>query len=76
MDEETGELKLVKQKINEKNIPPNIDIIKLIYQHYIEEKIDYNKFTDEDLEKEKQRLLKQLKEKEVDSRNCKNKSKM
>ena len=76
MDEETGELKLVKQKINEKNIPPNIDIIKLIYQHYTEQKIDYNKFTDEGLEKEKQRLLKQLKEKEVDSRNCKNKSKM
>ena len=39
-------------------------------------KVDYNKFTDEELESEKQRLLKQLKEKEVDSRNSKNKSKV
>ena len=76
VDDETGELKLLKQKVNEKSIPPNVDIIKLIYQHYAEEKVDYNKFTDEDLEKEKQRLLKQLKENEFDSRNGKNKSKV
>lgn len=76
MDEDTGKLKVLKQKVNEKNIPPNTDIIKLIYQHYTEEKIDYNKLSDEDLEKEKIRLLQQLKEKEVDSRNSKNKSKM
>ena len=67
---------MLKQKVNEKNIPPNTDIIKLIYQHYTEEKIDYNKLSDEDLEKEKIRLLEQLKEKEVDSRKSKNKSKM
>jgi len=76
VDEDTGKLKVLKQKVNEKNIPPNTDIIKLIYQHYTEEKIDYNKLSDEDLEKEKIRLLQQLKEKEVDSRNSKNKSKM
>lgn len=62
--------------MNEKNIPPNTDIIKLIYQHYAEQKMDYNKLTDEDLEKEKLRLLNQLKEKQVDSRNSKNKSKV
>lgn len=68
MDEETGNLKIIKQKINEKTIPPNADIIKLIYQHYAEEKVDYEKLTDEELEREKQRLILELKEKENASR--------
>ena len=76
VDEETGKLKILKQKVNEKTIPPNTDIIKLIYQHYTEQKLDFNKLSDEDLEKEKNRLLKELKELEVDSRSSKNKSKM
>lgn len=73
VDEETGKLKIVKQKINEKNLPPNIDILKLIYQHLVEDKTDYESYTDEELEKEKQRLLKELKEKESVSRKVKNK---
>ena len=64
MDEETGQLKIVKQKINEKSVPPSVDILKMIYLHMAEEKVDYNKMSDEDLENEKQRLLKELKEKE------------
>lgn len=64
MDEETGKLKIVKQKINEKNLPPNIDLLKMIYPHLEKKSIDYEKLTDEELEKEKQRLLKELKEKE------------
>lgn len=74
MDEDSGKLKVLKQKISEKSLPPNVDIIKLVYQHYAEEKTDYNKLSDEDLEKEKQRLLKQLKESESDSGKSKNKS--
>ena len=73
MDEETGKLKVIKQKVNEKDIPPNNDILKLIYQHYTEE-IDYNTLTDDQLEQEKQRLLNELKEKNSDSRKSKNKS--
>ena len=73
MDEETGKLKVIKQKVNEKDIPPNNDILKLIYQHYTED-IDYNALTDEQLEQEKQRLLNELKEKNSDSRKSKNKS--
>ena len=76
VDEETGDLKIVKQKVNEKNIPPNTDIIKLIYNHYTEEKTDYNKLTDEELEQEKQRLILELKEKENAGGTCKNKNKM
>ena len=55
---------MLKQKVNEKSIPPNADIIKLIYQHFAENSTDYNKLTDEELENEKQRLLKELKENE------------
>jgi len=64
VDDETGNLKIVKQKVSEKNLPPNVDLLKLIYPHLIEEKTDYNKLTDEELEEEKQRLLKELKETE------------
>ena len=64
MDEESGTLKIVKQKVSEKNLPPNVDLLKLIYPHLINVKTDYNKLTDEELEAEKQRLLKELKEKE------------
>ena len=71
LDEETGKMKIVKQKINEKSLPPNVDLLKLIYPHIVEEKIDYDKLTDEELEKEKIRLLKELKEKDSVSRNCK-----
>lgn len=74
VDEETGKLKIVKQKINEKNIPPNADIIKLIYQHYAETKTDYSALTDEELEQEKQRLILQLKEEENVSSKHKNKN--
>lgn len=68
LDEETNEMKVVKKKVQEKNLPPNIDIIKLIYQHLVEPKTDYESMTDEELEQEKQRLLQQLKEKESVSR--------
>lgn len=68
IDDESGKLKIVKQKISEKSLPPNVDLLKLIYPFVMDEKIDYNKLTDEELEQEKQRLLKQLKEKESDNR--------
>ena len=64
IDDETGKLKVVKQKVSEKSIPPNVDLLKLIYPHMMEQKLDYNKLTDEELEKEKNRLLKKLKESE------------
>lgn len=69
VDEETGKLKVVKQKISEKTIPPNVDLLKLIYPHMVEEKLDYNKLTDEELEKEKIRLLKELKESNASGKN-------
>ena len=76
IDEETGKLKILKQKVNEKSLPPNVDILKLIYPYLVETKTDYNKLTDEELEKEKQRLLKELKEKESANRKNKSQNKM
>lgn len=76
LDDETGEMKLVKQKKIEKSIPPNTDIIKLIYSNLGEQKLDYEKLTDEELEQTKQKLLKELKEKSIDSRTSKSKGKM
>lgn len=72
LDDETGKMKMVKQKKVEKNIPPNTDIIKLLYQN-TEDKTNFEKLTDEELEQTKQRLLKQLKEKTNDSATSKNK---
>ena len=62
--------------MSEKNLPPNVDLLKLIYPHLVEEKIDYNKLSDEELEKEKQRLLKELKESESASRKNKKQDKV
>lgn len=76
LDEETNTLKVVKQKVQEKSLPPNIDMLKLIYPHVVEEKQDYNKLTDEELESEKQRLLKELRREEIASRKNQSKSKM
>lgn len=76
LDEETNTLKVVKQKVQEKSLPPNIDIIKLVYQHLMENKQDYNKLTDEELEEEKQRLLKELRREEIASRKNQSKSKV
>ena len=64
LDEETGKMKLVKQKVSEKFLPPNSDIVKLFYQHCFGEEKDYENLTDEELILEKQRLLNILKEEE------------
>lgn len=56
---EDGELKLVKRKETKKDIPPDLKAVKLLM-----ESKDYSVLSDEELEAEKQRLLKQLKEEE------------
>lgn len=58
---EDGELKLVRRKETKKDIPPDLKAVKLL----MEEK-DYSLLSDEELEAEKQRLIKQLAEAEHD----------
>lgn len=72
-------MKLVKKKVNEKSLPPNADLIKIIFQQIRDEQnneLDYDKLTDEELEKERVRLLKELKEMENDSGKGKTKGKV
>ncbi len=70
LDDETGEMRMVKQKRIEKIVPPNPDIIKLIY-HKVSGETNYEKLSDEELERERLRLLNQLKENVHDSRESK-----
>ena len=60
---EDGELKLVKRKETKKDIPPDLKAVKLLMDDR-----DYSVLTDEELEAEKQKLLKQLKEEEDENR--------
>lgn len=79
MDSETNEMKLVKKKVNEKSLPPNADLIKIIFQQIRDEQnkeFDYDRLTDEELENERQRLLKELKEMENESRKSKSSNKV
>lgn len=59
-----GDLVLTKQKVNEKMMPPNIDIIKMIYSSTKDSALRFQELSDEELEREKVRLLKKLKEEE------------
>lgn len=68
-------MKLVKKKVNEKALPPNVDLLKMLFQQ--QDIIDeYEEMSDEELEQEKQRLLNELKEKNDDSRKGKSKGKV
>lgn len=59
---ENGELKLVRRKETKKDIPPDLKAVKLL----MEDK-DYSALSDEELEREKQKLLKRLKEEESET---------
>ena len=54
-DMKDGEMRLIKRKETKKDIPPDLKAAKLL----IDER-DYSALTDEELEAEKQRLLKKL----------------
>ena len=60
LDEETGKMKLVKKRIKRNRVPPSSDMIKLIYSQPKED--EFSTYSDEELRKEKERLLNQLKD--------------
>lgn len=51
-----GEVKLTKKKVTKKNVPPDISALKLL----IESQTPLSDMTDDELEREKQRLLSAL----------------
>lgn len=66
---EEGRLELVKRKVSVKNVPPDISAAK-IYLEFTENN-SLNDMTDDELETEKKRLLKLLKEEEEINENRK-----
>ena len=54
---EAGELKLVKRKVTRRDIPPDIKAVKMLLDDE-----DVSEMSDEQLESERQRLIRQLKE--------------
>ncbi len=60
----TGEeFVLQKRKTSTKSYPPDLTALQLLLEKGVEDKNEFEKMTDEELEKEKQRLLSKLKEK-------------
>ncbi len=55
VDENLGQLQLQKKRITTKYLPPDVEAYKLLFGDTL-----YEELSDEELEKEKQRLLKQL----------------
>ena len=56
-DAKDGELRLIKRKETKKDVPPDLKAVKLLL-----EDSEYSALTDEQLEEERQRLLRELKE--------------
>ena len=57
---EDGEMRMIKRKVVSKNVPPDVSAAKLLYD-LSENTGNLKDLTDEELEKEKQRLLEILK---------------
>lgn len=55
-----GNLSLIKQKVTKKDVPPDVTAMKILMDMKAEEEPD--EMNDEELEREKQRLLRLLKD--------------
>ena len=58
---EGGELRMLKRKVVQKNVPPDVSSLKLLYE-ISGKSSDLSILSDEELEQEKLRLIKMLKE--------------
>ncbi len=57
-DDGNGGVRMVKRKVVSKNVPPDVSAVKLLVE--LEGENTIKDLTDEELEKEKQRLIKLL----------------
>lgn len=62
--ESEGEMSLIKKKVTLKTVAPDCSAIKMI----MEEEADYGSMSDEELAREKKRLIKLLKEKDDETK--------
>ena len=60
LNNEDGNMQLIKKKITTKKLPPDITAAKTLLEFYGDDQNKYQNFSDEELLKEKQRLLKLL----------------
>lgn len=60
-EKEDGELRMIKRKVVQKNVPPDVSALKLLFE-LSEKTCDLSSLSDEELEREKLRLIKLLKE--------------
>lgn len=61
LNNEDGNMQLVKKKVTTKKLPPDIDAAKTLFEFLGTEQNKYSQLTDEQLEEEKNKLLEQLK---------------
>lgn len=60
--ETDGEIRLLKRKVTTKSVPPDVSAVKLLMEMQSDER-DIADLTDDELEKERVRLMKLLEEK-------------
>ena len=56
-------IKLIKQKVTKKSVPPDVSALKMLLE---ENAVDYTALSDEELIKERERLISLLKENSAD----------
>ena len=61
VSDEAGEVKLSKKKVTKKNVPPDMSALKMLMDEAF---VPVGEMSDEELEKEKERLIKELSEKQ------------
>lgn len=65
--DQDGEITLTKKKVTVKFVPPDVTALKML----MDRTVSVSDMTDEDLEREKQRLLDMLKKSEKTAKKCK-----
>lgn len=64
-EDSDGNVRMTKRKVVSKNVPPDVSALKLLVE--LDDVGNLSNFTDEELEKEKQRLLSELKKMEEEN---------
>ncbi|MBE5748349.1 MAG: hypothetical protein E7344_01820 [Clostridiales bacterium] len=62
VDKETGEMTVVKRKVTKKQVPPDLNAAKLLFEITGEKQFDVAFMSDDDLQNERQKLLDILEE--------------
>lgn len=67
LDDE-GKEKIAKRKVSKKYIPPDASALRLLIERFFSARDDFENMTDEELEREREEIIKILKEEEKNAR--------